>query len=62
MATIDDLLNSLQKPFDKKTLDNNKDTWSRIGQRDSFLELGLKTTELESFVKEFISDNPYNNI
>jgi len=60
--TIDDLLKSLQNPNSKKTLENTKDTWERIGNRDSFDELGLKPSELEEFLKEWINENPYNNI
>ena len=59
--SIDDLLNSLQNP-NKKTLENNAETWRRIGNKDDFAELGLSSSELESFLKEFIEENPYNNI
>lgn len=62
--TIDDLLGSLRNPNkdQKVTLENNKDTWKRIGNKDSFSELGLESSELESFLSEWINDNPYNNI
>lgn len=62
--TIDDLLNALRNPneADKGKLQNTKDTWRRIGSGDPFTELGLEPTELESFLAEFINDNPYNNI
>lgn len=62
--TIDDLLGSLQNPnkSGKVTLENNKDTWERIGNKDSFSELGLEPNELESFLQEWCNDNPYNNI
>jgi hypothetical protein len=59
--TIDDLLNSLQNPK-KVTLENSKETWRRIGQKDSFSELGLEPSELEDFLKEFTENNPYNNL
>jgi len=59
--TIDDLLNSLQNP-NKPTLENNKDTWSRIGKKDSFSELGLEGSELDKFLEEWIAENPYSNI
>ena len=59
--TIDDLLNSLQNPK-KVTLENSKTTWKRIGQKDSFSELGLESSELESFLQEWMNDNPYNNL
>lgn len=61
--TIDDLLNSLQSP--NKTngkLENTKETWRRIGNKDSFSELGLEPSELDAFLQDFIKDNPYNNI
>lgn len=59
--SIDDLLNNLQNPK-KPTLENTKDTWRRIGERDSFAELGLEASELDAFLKEFVENNPYNNI
>ena len=59
--TIDDLLNSLQNPK-KISLENSKETWRRIGQKDSFSELGLEPSELEDFLKEFTENNPYNNL
>ena len=59
--TIDDLLNSLQNP-NKKGLDNNKATWERIGKGDRFSELGMESSELDTFLNEWISNNPYNNI
>lgn len=61
--TIDDLLRSLQSPnATPKTLSNNKDTWERIGNKDKFEELGLKPSELESFLTEWTASNSYNNI
>ena len=60
--TIDDLLNSLQNPNKSPKLENTKDTWKRIQKRDSFSELGLESSELESFLQEWIADNPYSNI
>ena len=63
---IDDLLNSLQNPVSakkqKEKLKNNKATWSRIGAGDSFEELGMESSELNDFLKEWIDDNDYNNI
>lgn len=59
--TLDDLLNALQNPS-KVTLENTPETWERIGNKDKFLELGLNESELESFLKEWIESNPYNNI
>lgn len=66
--TIDDLLHSLRNPNkeeekDGKKLSNTADTWSRIGSRDSFSELGFSTkSDLDDFLKEWVADNPYNNI
>ncbi len=60
--TIDDLLNSLQNPNKPSKLENNKDTWERIGRKDSFSELGLESSELETFLKDWVSQNPYNNL
>lgn len=62
--SIDDLLNALQNPEkpDKATLENNKETWSRIGNKDDFSELGLESGELDEFLKEWIDENPYNSL
>lgn len=63
--TIDDLLNALANPAksSKKTLENTKETWRRIGSKDSFEELGLESSELENFLKEWINENnEYGNI
>ena len=58
--TIDDLLNSLENP--NINLMNTKEVWRRIGQKDPFLELGLSKSELETFLDEWIQNNPYKNI
>jgi hypothetical protein len=61
--TIEDLLNSLVNPSEDKTkLENTKETWERIGNKDRFSELGLSGSDLESFLSDWISENPYNNI
>jgi hypothetical protein len=60
--SIDELLAALQNPEKTGTLENNKETWSRIGNRDNFEELGLSKSELDSFLEEWMSDNPYNSI
>jgi hypothetical protein len=59
--TIDDLLHALQNPT-KASLENSREVWSRIGKGDSFSELGLEPSELESFLKEWVEENPYKNI
>jgi len=60
--TIDDLLNALQNPESPSTLENNGDTWRRIGEKDKFDELGLEKGELEDFLSDWIAQNPYSNI
>ena len=61
--TIEDLLNALQNPENiDVTLENNVDTWRRIGEKDSLDELGLGESELDDFLSEWIGDNPYSNI
>ena len=68
MPTIEDLLKTLQrrdediKKENNSKLPNTKATWSRIGSRDSFSELGLSSKELDSFLQEWINSNDYNNI
>lgn len=60
--SIDDLLNALQNPDKVVELENSKETWKRIGNRDSFSELGLEQSELDSFLSDWIDANPYNNL
>ena len=43
-------------------LEKQEETWSRIGSNDSFSELNLTSSELSSFLTEWIKENPYNNI
>ena len=69
---INDLLNALKNPdsidesikADLPSLANTADTWTRIGQKDSTLasDIGIEESELNDFLKEWIEDNPYNNI
>ena len=61
-ATIDDLLNALQNPDKPSKLENTRDTWSRIGNKEKFEELGLEGSELDDFLKEWLDNNPYSNI
>jgi hypothetical protein len=58
--TIDDLLDSLQNP--ETNLPNTKKTWSRISSGDTFDELNLEPSELASFLRDWIDNNPYSNI
>ena len=66
---IDDLLDALKNPAPvdpskRSTLENSKETWRRIGEEDKSLatDLGIEDSELTSFLKEWIEDNPYTNI
>ena len=59
-VTIDDLLNALQNPDNPNKLENSRETWSRIGNRDNFSELGLEGSELDDFLKEWMDNNPYS--
>jgi len=63
-ATIDDLLAALCNPNKSKDgkLENNAETWRRIGNKDDFLELGLNESEKDAFLKEWAAENPYSNI
>lgn len=64
--TIEDLLRSLQAPTGKnkngKIEGSIADIYQRIANKDSFSELGLEGSELQDFLKEWIEENPYNNI
>lgn len=61
-ATIDELLMALQSPNKENKLENSRDTWERIGNKDKFEELGLEGSDLDEFLKEWIDNNPYSNI
>lgn len=66
--TIEELLRSMQTLY--KSVDisgiklpNTRDTWVRIGLKDSFSELGFtNNSEKDEFLKEWMVSNPYNNI
>ena len=62
MATIDELLNALQNPNKPTVLENSEETWRRIGNKDKFEELGMEASELETFLKEWMDENPYTAI
>lgn len=62
MATIDELLNALQNPNKPIVLENSEETWRRIGNKDKFEELGMEASELETFLKEWMDENPYTAI
>ena len=61
-VTIEDMLNALQNPNQPSKLDNTRETWERIGNKDKFEELGLEGSDLDEFLKEWIDSNPYSNI
>ena len=61
-VTIEDMLNALQNPNQPSKLDNTRETWERIGNKDRFEELGLEGSDLDEFLKEWINDNPYSNL
>ena len=58
--SIDDLLRALQNPETTVTLENSKETWSRIGNKDRFEELGMEESELDAFLSEWMDNNPYS--
>ena len=63
MATIEELLKSLQTPATSKSsklTGSVAEIYERIGKKDSFGELGLTDSELDDFLKEWVSENPYN--
>jgi len=69
--TIEELLRSMQtlykpkQPIDisSRKLPNTRDTWERIGLKDSFEELGFTSaSEKDEFLKEWTAQNPYSNI
>ena len=61
-VTIEDMLNALQNPNQPSKLDNTRETWERIGNKDRFEELGLEGSDLDEFLKEWIDNNPYSNL
>jgi len=64
--TIEELLKSMISINDTnldKNLPNTRETWERIGNLDSFSELGFSSdTEKEEFLKDWIDNNPYSSI
>ena len=61
-VTIEDMLNALQNPNQPSKLDNTRETWERIGNKDRFEELGLEGSDLDEFLKEWMDSNPYSNL
>lgn len=61
-STLKDFISQLENPVESASLPNTQETWSRIANKDSFEELELESSELESFLKEWMSDNPYENM
>jgi hypothetical protein len=69
MKSLQDLIKHLEAAKDVKEivingvkLPNTAETWARIGNKDSFHELGLSGSELDDFLKTFTEENDYNNI
>lgn len=62
MSRVKELLSLLanKETIAKKTLENTKKNWERIGDGDNFSELGLNSSELTEFLREWIENNPYN--
>lgn len=60
--TIKQLLQALQNPESTVTLENSKETWSRIGNKDRFEELGMEESDLDAFLSEWMDNNPYSNL
>ena len=68
--TIEELLNSMQSKYklrdmniNGRALPNNINTWNRIANKDSFSELLFSDeSEKDNFLREWINENPYNNI
>ena len=66
MTTIEELLKALRNP--QKTegkLENTPENWRRVRNRnktgDKFEELGMEPSALESYLEEFLKNDPYNN-
>lgn len=59
--TIEELLRSMQVPTKTVGLENSKSTWSRIGQKDAFMELSTGGVDISSIISEFVENNDYNN-
>ena len=62
MSKVKELLSLLanKETTAKRTLENTRKNWRRVGDGDSFSELGLNSSELTEFLKEWIENNPYN--
>lgn len=67
--TIEELLNTMQNKYKEnktegaRNLENTKETWKRIQEKDAFSEFGFaSTSEKDEFLKEWISEHPYSNI
>lgn len=62
--TLDDLLSSMREREREiiSKLPNTRETWERIGRKDDFPELGLTGIELDEFLTNWMTNNPYSNI
>jgi len=70
MATIEELLKSMltlkttsgESDF-TRNLENNAETWKRIGQSDNFSEFNFESeSEKEQFLSDWCANNEYSNI
>ena len=62
--TIKELLEAMNASNipNEKGLSNTREVWEAIGYKDSLEKYGVPDSEKESTIKEFISENDYNNI
>lgn len=59
---LEELIESEGSKDHQTSLPNTRETWERIGRNSSFTELGLDKSELADFLKDWISENDYENI
>lgn len=57
--TIEDLLNSLNGGNTKENKLSPREIWDMIANKESYDKMGFSS---ESELKEFIAENPYENI
>ena len=60
MISMKDLMKEMRDVHEIQ-LKNTKETWSRIGKRDSFSELEFNKTDLKSFLKNWTETHGYEN-
>ena len=57
--TIEDLLNALIAPFDKNNKYSSDEIWDMLAKRKTYDEMGFMS---ENDLKDWIIENPYDNI